>query len=129
MDTLTIEKTDRSPEIHFDFNNNEYSLRGESYPEDVNEFYGPVMEKLEAHLESLEGAEVKFTFELIYFNSSSAKILMGLFELLDETAENGSKVHVVWAYEEEDDNMEELGEEFGEDLEHATFELLAVEES
>lgn len=129
MDALTIEKTERSPEIYFDFDNNQYAIRGESYPEDVNEFYGPVMEKLEAHLNQLDGASVEFTFELIYFNSSSAKILMGLFELLDETAENGNRVHVTWTYEEDDDNMEELGEEFCEDLEHATYTLNAIEES
>jgi SiaC family regulatory phosphoprotein len=129
MDALIIEKTERSPEINFDFDNNQYTIRGESYPEDVHEFYGSVMEKLEAHFGQLHGAEVNFNFELIYFNSSSAKILMNLFELFDETAENGNKVHVTWTYEEDDDNMEELGEEFCEDLEHATYTLHAIEES
>ena len=128
MDPLIIEKTERSPEIHFDFDNNQYTIRGESYPEDVNEFYGPVMEKLEAHFEQLKAASVNFTFELIYFNSSSAKVLMGLFELFDETAENGNKVHVIWIFEEDDDNMEELGEEFCEDLDHATYEIQSIEE-
>jgi SiaC family regulatory phosphoprotein len=127
MDLLTIEKTERSPEVRFDFDNNQYVIQGESYPEDVNEFYGLVMEKLEAHLGQLENTSVDFTFELIYFNSSSAKILMGLFELLDETAENGNKVHVTWIFEEDDDNMEELGEEFCEDLEHATYTLKSIE--
>ncbi len=105
MDTLAIAKTERTPEIHFDFDNNKYVIRGESYPEDVNEFFGPVMEKLEASFSKLEGDSINFTFELIYFNSSSAKILMNLFDLLDGAAENGNKVHIFWEYEENDDNM------------------------
>ena len=129
MDVLTIEKTERSPEILLDFNKNQYAIRGESYPEDVSEFYGPMMEKIETHLKQLKKASVEFTFELIYFNSSSAKILMTLFELLDETAASGNRVHIIWTYEEDDDSMEELGEEFCEDLEHSTYTLKAVEES
>ena len=65
----------------------------------------------------------RFDFELIYFNSSSAKAIMMLMEKLDEAAANGAEVEVYWYYDEEDDTMRELGEEFGEDLEHATFHL------
>lgn len=126
MSTLSISATERSPEVSFDFANNVFLLKGESYPEDVKEFYGPPIVRLEEHLTSLEGAEVRFNFEFIYFNSSTAKVLMGLFELLDETAGRGNTVTVTWAYDADDDNMEELGEEFGEDLEHATFNLVTL---
>lgn len=126
MSTLYLSSTERSPEVSFDFDKNVFILKGESYPEDVKEFYGPPITQLEAHLSNLEDADVQFTFEFIYFNSSTAKVLMGLFELLDATAERGNTVTVTWAYETDDDNMEELGEEFGEDLEHATFKLVAM---
>lgn len=125
MDNIRIEATERSPEVDFAFDENTYALRGEAYPEDVNEFFGPLIGQLENHLNSLDNAEVTFNFELIYFNSSTAKILMMLFELLDSVAEKGSQVAVNWIYEADDDNMEELGEEYGEDLEHASFHLVA----
>lgn len=127
MEKIVIDATPRSPDISFDFENNSFSIRGESYPEDVNEFYGELIEKLEAHLSNLQQGNVNFYFELIYFNSSTAKILMGLFEMLDEAAEQNNTVHIVWAYEEDDDNMEELGEEFCEDLEYATYKLTTIE--
>jgi hypothetical protein len=126
MDIMKIASTERSPEIDFDFGKNLFFLRGESYPEDVNEFYGPIMEKLENHFQGLDGQDITFTFELIYFNSSTAKILMALFDMFDETCEAGNKVKIVWCYEEDDDNMLELGEEYGEDLEHAEFVLKTV---
>jgi hypothetical protein len=85
------------------------------------------MERFEAHLNDLQDATVSFTFELIYFNSSTAKILIGLFETLDQAAENGNDVSVAWLFEADDDNMEEMGQEFGEDLVHAKFELKKIE--
>lgn len=125
MERVHIEATERSPEIDFDFNTNVFAIRGESYPEDVPEFYGPVIKRLESHFQELKSGNITFNLELIYFNSTSAKILMGLLEMLEETAKNGNRVTINWHFEEDDDNMEELGQEFGEDLEHATFNLIA----
>jgi len=123
MDNIKIEATDRSPEIAFDLSGNTFSIRGESYPEDVTDFYGEIIENLETHLSGMDGGEVAFSFELIYFNSSTAKVLMGLFDTLEGTAEGGASVSVNWRFDAEDDTMEELGEEFGEDLEAATFNM------
>lgn len=126
MDTITIAATERSPELNFDFAAGVFSLKGESYPEDVTEFYGDALKKFEKYLSDLEEGTVNFTFELIYFNSSSAKILMSLFDMLEEAAEEGNTINIIWVYEADDDNMEELGEEFGEDLESATFTMKPI---
>lgn len=126
MENLKIAGTERSPEIDFNFENHTFLVKGESCPEDVSEFFGPIMGQLEEYASNASGETIQFTFELIYFNSSTAKVLMGLFDTLDEAAESGNDVTVTWVYEEDDDNMEEMGEEFGEDLEHAKFELKAV---
>ena len=127
MNNIQIEATERSPEIDFNFAENNFSMRGESYPEDVSEFFGEIMKQFYEYVADLVNAEITFTFELIYFNSSTAKVLMGLFDRLDEIAEEGNKVIINWYFEEDDDNMEELGEEFGEDLEHAEFNLVSKE--
>lgn len=123
MDAITIAATDRSPAIAFDFDNNHLKISGESYPEDVSEFYNPLFQALDTYLADLGNGHCRFDFELIYFNSSSAKAIMTLMDKLDEAAEGGASVDIHWIYDEEDDNMAELGEEFGEDLENATFHL------
>ena len=41
---------------------------------------------------------------------------MMLMDKLDAAAANGASVDVFWYYDPEDDTMQELGEEFGEDL-------------
>jgi len=123
MNNLKMPSTDRTPEIDFDFGNNHLILRGESYPEDAFSFYKPVFEVLDDYLVQLGTGSCQFDFEIIYFNSSSAKAIMTLFEKLDAAAAGGASVTIVWHYDEEDDTMQELGEEFGEDLEHAAFRL------
>ena len=127
MENITIEATDRTPEINFDFDGNVFSMSGESYPENVSEFYDTLIEKLKSHLSTQTEAEIEFNFEFVYFNSSTAKVLFDLFELIEETAEDGNQVTVNWIYEADDDHMEELGEEFGEDLEKAKINLKAKE--
>ena len=126
MENLKTEATDRLPEIDFDFQNLVFRVRGESYPEDVTAFYSPILEKLGTCLEGAAGKAVEFNFELIYFNSSSAKVILGIFDQLDEVAGAGSDVTINWYYDAEDDTMEELGQEFGEDLESAKFNLKVI---
>jgi hypothetical protein len=123
MPNLKIAATERSPEVDFDFDDHRLRLSGESYPEDVSAFYGPVFEALDRYLRQLGDGGCVFDFELIYFNSSSAKAIMSLVERLDEVAAKGAAVTVNWYYDEEDDTMRELGQEFGEDLEHVDFHV------
>lgn len=123
MNPIRIELTNRTPEINFDFTANTFAIRGESYPEDVPAFYGPLLTALKEHLRAMEAGSVEFNFELIYFNSTSAKVVMKLFDLLEATAEQGVTVTINWHFKADDLDMGELGEEFGEDLENATFKL------
>jgi hypothetical protein len=48
---------------------------------------------------------------------------MMLMDKLDLAASKGAMVEIYWHYDKEDDTMQELGEEFGEDLENAKFHL------
>jgi hypothetical protein len=124
MRNLSIPASARTPAIDFDFGKNHLKLSGESYPEDVTEFYKPLFSTLDAYLAELgPGRSCRFDFELVYINSSSAKAVMMLMDKLDAAASNGATVDVYWFYDEEDDTMQELGEEFGEDLENAKFHL------
>ncbi|HZP10023.1 DUF1987 domain-containing protein [Methyloceanibacter sp.] len=123
QDKIDIEATSRTPAVAFDFAANHLRIKGESYPEDVTEFYGPVFTALDGYLEKLGAGSCRFDFELIYLNSSSAKAIMMLMDKLEAAAKKGASIDVYWYYDKEDDTMQELGEEFGEDLESAKFHL------
>jgi SiaC family regulatory phosphoprotein len=50
MQNLVIPAAARTPAIHFDFSSNHLKVSGESYPEDVTEFYKPVFSVLDVRL-------------------------------------------------------------------------------
>lgn len=126
MDKFELPATARTPAVSFDFSSHRLKLSGESYPEDVTAFYNPIFDALDGYLGDLSAGHCRFDFELIYFNSSSAKAIMMIMEKLDGAATAGRQVEVHWLYDPEDETMHELGEEFGEDLENATFHLEAM---
>ncbi|GJE29691.1 DUF1987 domain-containing protein [Methylobacterium organophilum] len=129
MDRIEKAATNRSPLVDFDFPNGTLLLRGESYPEDAAAFFGPLLQALRAFLEADELEPVTLTVELAYFNSSSAKALMNLFMALEDAAADGRPVTVRWLYAEGDESIEEAGEDFAADFEHAHFELVKLEQS
>lgn len=123
MEKIVREATDRTPTVVFDFATGKLSFEGESYPEDASAFYGPLHNALSDFLKTDFATETVFDIKLAYFNSSSAKVLMNLFSLLEDAASNGKKASVNWHYSEDDDTMQEFGEDFASDMEHLSFNL------
>ena len=120
---LLIEETARSPRVHIDFQSGAIALSGESYPEDASQFYGPILKTMQERLTPDATAPITLDMKLVYFNSSSAKAIMNMFQILEDVAKKGRDVIVNWHYEADDDMMEEMGEDFAEDFDHATFNL------
>lgn len=125
MSRLIISAGVRTPQITFAFDKGEFSLEGESYPEDVRAFYDAPMGQFYDWLASSSGP-VRFEFKLVYFNSSTAKVIMDLMEHLEEAASGGRECVIEWYHAEDDDNIRELGEEFAEDLGSARFRLVEM---
>ena len=103
-------------------------IRGECYPENISEWSDPVLKALDECLGNDE-SEFKVDIELYYFNSSSAKFLFDFFEFLEESAEGGKAITVNWRYRAEDDTMQEAGEDFQEDMEACTYNMVVVEDA
>ncbi len=128
MENLAIEATKQTPKVSFDAENHVLEFQGESYPENMALFADPIFAWLEKYLEQLGEQTFTVNIELTYFNSSSSKMLLDLFDKLEEEVENnGKNIIVNWIYDPEDDGAEEFGEEFQEDLESLTFNLVQKE--
>lgn len=94
MTTLNIPPTEHTPKILFDFENLEkgeyiFEISGESKPEDVKEFYAPVLnwlDNLQKELKIYQQADdtrkrkIRMKFRMDYFNSSSAKLLFDIIQ-------------------------------------------------
>ena len=127
MEAFVREKTKSTPWIRFDPQNHSLEIKGESYPENSAKFYSPMLEWLETYLQSVDNQPIHVDMELIYFNSSSSKILMNFFDMLEDAAQRGVPVSVDWKYDQDNDIALECGEEFQEDLEHVSFHLRALD--
>ena len=75
-------------------------------------------------LSNIEKQKVVCNIELIYFNSSSSKVLMDLFDTLEEASEDGKDIVLNWIYDEDNEASLEYGEEFAEDMESLSFNLV-----
>jgi len=117
MDNLIINHTKTTPEINFDCNNHILSITGKSYPENISEFYGTIFVWLEEYLEFIVNQNVTVNIDLTYFNSTSSKVFMDLFDLLDEAVNDGKNISINWFYDEENPGTLEFGEEFKNNLE------------
>ena len=122
MTDLIIEGTKTKPYINFNSSNGELEIGGESYPENAIEFYKQIQDWLRTYLSENLDKDVVFTFKLVYFNTSSSKAILDIFEILEKHHGNGGKLKVVWLYEEDDEDIEESGQEFAEGL-SLSFEL------
>lgn len=128
MENLEISATKSSPEIRFNCSNYVLSIVGESYPENTAQFYAPVYQWIDDCLENLGDGLMTVNIELIYFNSSSSKVLMDIFDTLEDASDEGKNIVVNWIYDEENDSALEYGEEFAEDLDELTFNLVEKSE-
>lgn len=125
MENLFIEATRSTPHIHFDGTSLVLEIKGESYPENSAKFYGPVFDWIKAVLEAGE-LPIVLNLELVYFNSSTSKILFNLFDTLDKAAEHGREVTINWRYAEENEMAQECGEEFQNEVASAHFNLVSI---
>ncbi|MDF1874519.1 DUF1987 domain-containing protein [Sulfurimonas sp. SAG-AH-194-I05] len=122
MKDLHLDATAYTPEINLQVNGI-ISFVGKSYPENTFEFYTPIMKWLEDYFDGSTPEETVVNLELVYFNSSSAKLFFDFFDLLDEAKDEHSIV-VHWIYDEENDSAQEAGEDFIEDFSDLTIKLI-----
>lgn len=130
MERLVIEKTTSTFGVDFDPHAGLLIIRGESYPENAQKFFAPVLEWLGNYFMGLaNGSAVKVDMDIVYFNSSSSKALMNLFDVFDEAAGNGIDVAITWRHHVENEISQECGMELGEELVSASFCMEAYEEA
>ena len=129
MQPLIIEQTASTLGVRFDAQASALAMFGESYPENALKFFTPVAAWLKKFLHSRSpGDKVRVDLDIIYFNSSTSKVLMNIFDMLEEAARKRILVKIVWKHHEENEISQECGEEFAEELEYADFHIQAYED-
>jgi len=116
METKIINATSNSPRVVLDPENKIFEISGESRPKDIPKFYKPILQWLEEFEQSLKQQKdsttlFEFNFSFEYFNSLSAKFILDICKKLSRLHSDGSNINVKWHYEEDDDDMNEVGQE------------------
>ena len=126
MNDLHLEATSRTPAIALDTTAGKLMMTGESYPEDVTGFFATLTGALSSFFEG-GGDSLKTEIRLTYFNSSSARALMELLELLDDAASKGVRVSVDWYCDPDDDITREFAEDIAADVSNASVSILDLD--
>ena len=125
MEALRIAATDDSPEVILDKENQEMQISGKSLPEDVVDFYQPVLDWLNTY-RTAPNASTVFQLKLLYFNTASSKMIRDILMIFEEMVEEGKEVRIQWYSLASDEDMQEAGQEYEEmvdvPFEHLTYD-------
>ncbi len=111
MSELHITATDRTPEIRLSLTEGIFSMKGESFPEDVSAFYGQVIVAIDQLPVAIK-KPLAVDIAMVYINSSSIKAMFRIFEGLEAVRKAGHDLNITWNFQDDDDIMQELGEDF-----------------
>jgi len=120
---IEIQRTERTPKIIFDVENNIFLMQYDSRPEDVRRFYYPLIQSIKDvfdeiyktnNLSYFSQNPFIFEFKLGYFNSSSAKFILDILMIASSYHKKGINTKVKWYYFEDDEDMLEAGQDFSE---------------
>jgi hypothetical protein len=118
MELLRIESTKFTPGIVFDPNRNVLEIFGFSLPENAFDFYQPILDWLIGYKTELQDkknfSELSIIFKLVYYNSSSLRQILNIFQILAELHQMEVPINISWQYDSEDPAMAENGKELAD---------------
>lgn len=112
---------ERMPILTIDEAASEATIAGRCMPETANQMHAQMDEYLTPFLEQ---GKLHLTFQLEFFNTASSKVFELFLNKLQENFDNNVDVKIFWRYQEDDEDMEEVGDEFSS-LVKFPFELIS----
>lgn len=99
------------PEVNFDNERGVCTIAGESYIEEIHEFYNPLIDWLKKYTAD-NHKSLTFNFKLTYYNTSSSKKIIEILKVLKNFKIGGGKLTINWFYHEKDTDIIEDAEDF-----------------
>ncbi|WP_279586999.1 biofilm regulation phosphoprotein SiaC [Modicisalibacter xianhensis] len=111
---LNIPGSQSTPAVQGEWQAGRLAMQGDSYPENSYELFGQVIDWVESYLAQGD-RPLHLDLGLVYLNTSSVKVMMDIFDMLEEAHQAGQDVQVRWYYDARNERIAELAEEFRED--------------
>jgi len=99
------------PGIDFNPENGVCEISGESYMEEAYKFYLPLINWIKEFIET-QKKKITLNIKLIYFNTSTTKCLLDVFEILKRYQQDDGKAEINWFYDKDDPDMVEEVKDF-----------------
>ena len=112
---VEIKQTEDSPKIFLDEDNSSFLIEGPSFPEDAFVVYTPVLNWIKKVTSKFDN-ELKCEFKFKVVSSASHKMLYEILTELEKMYNKVTNIRIHWYYEELDEDMQEIGEDFSETL-------------
>ena len=116
MNPKIIAASKTTPLVKLDPVSGVFEISGFSRPENVVNFYQPIIEWLSEYAQTPVELTV-FDFNFTYFNTASSKAIYDIMMILREIHNAGKKVNIIWNYPSDDNDMEDAGAEFADIIE------------
>lgn len=124
MEILSLKSALKTPEVFFDAQQGILEIKGKSIPENAYNFYKKLLDWIDDYKKQ-PAAKTKLTFQLTYFNSSSAEYILDIMKKLEQIQNAQKQVEIIWLYDEEDEDMLSIGEDFASLL-RITLQMKAI---
>ncbi len=109
MNNIIIEKTDSLPGVNFDIDSKNLQIEGRSIPENAFTFYTPLITWINDYFSKNDfntkanASTLNITCD--YFNSSSAKMFLYMFDALANYQKEGHLIDINWYVSQEDEEI------------------------
>jgi hypothetical protein len=121
MESFIRDASAYTPSINFSPALRMLELKGVSLPENVIEFYSPVIEWLERfendYADTLlkeKDRSVRLVFKLSYYNSGTIRYLIAILNKMKRLIDKGIVITIEWHYETDDEHLLDSGKELSE---------------
>lgn len=114
MKSLVINTESDSPYYPGVFFNSETGIceiSGESYMEEAYKFYLPLINWIKEFVIN-EKKPIELNFKLIYFNTSSSRLILDILDILKKFRDDGKEVKVNWHFDPDDPDVKDEVEDF-----------------
>jgi hypothetical protein len=122
---VQINKTSKTPFVHLCADKGTFILEGVILPEDTFEFFKPISLYISEYLKApMENSTV--ILKLDYFNTSASRMLYNILKSFNDAAHK-THTKIEFHYEDDDEDLSEVADEFAEMLSDLTLEKLPFE--
>jgi len=111
MRILELEPTKRTPYVRFDLDKGTLEIKGSILLVNPTKFFDTILEYVDEYLLNPQ-EHTQILLHIEYYNTYASKLLLFVLKKISKLSKQDLKVSLIWLYEEEDEDMYDIGLHF-----------------